>query len=341
MPLGLRIGLPVPGPGVQAAGEARPDREMGHTMNAIGMSTGLDSPTEPLASMRPRLDRIAALGFTHAEISAKSLGVVINGELYADRLSSLQHALAGCPLELTLHGSEIASGLGGNLMDITTASQRSAVAADIALAAAIGATVVVYHSGMLRDPGGDADSVAAGLVAERIALAELGDVAGEAGITIAVENRDPVGRYVLRNAYGLDLDRLAAQIEAVNHPYVGVCLDVGHAFLACAYLGHDYLPAIERIAPLTSHIHLSDNFGKVQLDETADPAENLIHGLGDLHLPPGWGAIPLESVFRIDFPREPIVLLELNPRFDAHLPEILATIRQLIRQPAPVIAGVC
>lgn len=308
-------------------------------MNAIGISTGLGSPEEPLTSLQPRLDRIAALGFTHAELNAKSLGVIINGELNAARLSALQDALAGCSLQLTLQGSEIASARGGNLMDVTTASQRSAVAADIALAAAIGATIVVYHSGMLRDPGGDAHSVAAGLVAERNALAELGDVAARAGITIAVENRDPVGRYVLRNAYGLNLDRLARQIEAVGHPHVGVCLDLGHAFLACAYLGYEYLPAIERIAPLTSHIHLSDNFGKVQLDETADPAENLIHGLGDLHLPPGWGAIPLESVFRIEFPRAPIVLLELNSRFDEHLSEILATIRGLVHQQEPASAG--
>lgn len=307
-------------------------------MTSIGVSTGLGSPAEPLASLRRRLDRIAALGVSHAEISAKSLGVIINGEVNAARLDALQDALAGCSIRLTLHGSEIASARGGNLMDVTTASQRSAVAADIALAAAIGASVVVYHSGMLRDPGGDAHSIAAGLQAERSALAELGDVAGTTGIMIAVENRDPVGRYVLRNAYGLDLDRLASQIEAVGHPHVGICLDVGHAFLAAAYLGHDYLEAIRRIAPLTSHLHLSDNFGKVQLDETADPAENLIHGLGDLHLPPGWGAIPLEAVFRIEFPRAPIVLLELSTRFDEHLPEILAKTRQLVRQQAPVSA---
>lgn len=307
-------------------------------MRSIGISTGLGSQAEPLASLRPRLDQVAALGFTHAELNAKSLGVILNGQLNAARLSALQNALVDCPLKLTLHGSEIASGRGGNLMDITTASQRSAVAADIALAAAIGATVVVYHSGMLRDPGGDAHSVAGGLLAERDALAELGDDAGKVGITIAVENRDPVGRYILRNAYGLSLDRLASQIEAVDHSHVGVCLDVGHAFLACHYLDHDYLAAIRRIAPLTSHIHLSDNFGKLQLDETADPAENLIHGLGDLHLPPGWGDIPLESVFRIDFPREPIVLLEFTLLFYEHLPEILVTIRQLIHQQDPVVA---
>lgn len=307
-------------------------------MQSIGISTGLGNQAEPITSLRARLDRIAQLGFSHAEISAKSLGVIINGELNSTRLSTLQNTLAGCPLKFTLHGCEIASARGGNLMDVTTPSQRSAVAADIALAAAIGASVVVYHSGMLRDPGGDPPSIAAGLQAERETLSELGDIAGASGITIAVENRDPVGRYVLRNAYGLDLERLATQVESVNHPHVGVCLDVGHAYLACAYLGQDYLTMVQRIAPLTSHIHLSDNFGKVQLDETADPAENLIHGLGDLHLPPGWGNGPLESIFTIDFPRKPIILLELKSQFHEHLPGILTTIRDLTRRPDSIIA---
>lgn len=307
-------------------------------MYSIGISTGLAGQSEPIGALRGRLDRIAEFGFTHAEISGKSLGVIINGELNTARLSVLQTVLADSHLNFTLHGCEIASARGGNLMDVTTPSQRSAVAADIALAEAIGATVVVYHSGMLRDPGGHGHAVAAGLQAERDALAALGDVAGKSGITIAVENRDPVGRYILRHAYGLNLERLAVQIETVNHPHVGVCLDVGHAFLACAYLGQDYLEAIQRIAPLTSHIHLSDNFGKVQLDEAADPAENLIHGLGDLHMPPGWGSVPLESVFAIRFPREPIVLLELKPLFYEHLPEIVSMIRRLIQREEPAIA---
>ena len=287
-------------------------------MSRFGIAMGL-APGAPLTSLTTRLQAVAAAGFTHAELSGKSLGVIIGGQLVPERLDILRSVLAEVPLAYTLHGTEIASARGGNLMDISTASQRLTVEADIALAAAIGAEVLVYHSGMLRDPGNDPRAVEAGMVAERQALVELGDVASEANVTIAVENRDPVGRYILRHAYGIDLMQLAEQIEAVNHPRVGVCLDLGHAFLAARWLGNDYLAGIRRIAPLTTHIHLSDNLGNVQLDETADPSENLVQGLGDLHLMPGWGAVPLDDVFGIRFQQNPIVLLEMRPAFFEHL----------------------
>jgi len=287
-------------------------------MPRFGIAVGLGNG-QPLASLAAGLRRVADAGFTHAEISGKSLGVVMNGTLNPDRLAALQAALADIPLSYTLHGTEVASSRGGNLMDVTTPSQRLTVEADLGLAQAIGASVVVYHSGTLRDPGGDGRAVAAGMEAERRALSELGDLAGRAGITIAVENRDPVGRYIVRQAYGFDLERLAEQVEAIGHPHVGVCLDVGHAFLSHAWLGKDYLEGVRRIAPLTAHMHLSDNFGNVQLDETADPAENLIQGLGDLHLLPGWGAVPLDEVFAVPFPRRPIVLLEMRPAYFEHL----------------------
>lgn len=303
-------------------------------MPKFGIATGL-APGQPLSSLGTLLRRIADAGFTHAEIGSKSLGVAMNGHLNPVRLKALSEVLAGSPLSLTLHGTEIASARGGNLMDISTESQLMTVRADIMLAQAIGATVVVYHSGMLRDPGGDGYAVAAGIAAERRALTTMGDRAGESGITIAVENRDPVGRYVLRHAYGFDLERLAEHIEAIGHPHVGVCLDVGHAFLSHAWLGKEYLDGVRRIAPLTAHIHLSDNFGHVQLDETADPVENLIQGLGDLHLMPGWGAIPLDDVFAIEFPRDPVVLLELRPTFTEHLDLAAALTRRLAEKISP------
>src|SRR5690606_26092155 len=106
------------------------------------------------------------------------------------------------------------------------------------------------------------------------------------------ENRDPVGRYILRQAYGFDLERLAEQVEAIDHPNIGVCLDVGHAWLAYAWLRKDYLAGVRRIAPLVAHMHVNDNFGLPQLDETSDQTENLAQGLGDLHLLPGWGTVP-------------------------------------------------
>lgn len=300
-------------------------------MTGIGVAVGLNARSgQPIASLRDSLDRIAEIGFDHAELSAKSLAVTIGGKLQPTRLATLKATLEGLPLGFTLHGTAISSARAGNLVDITTSSQRRVVEADLALATAIGATVLVQHSGQLRDFYGDDDALAAGIAAEREALKALGDDAARHGITVAVENIDPVGRYILRRGYGLRLDTLAEQILAVDHPNVGICLDVGHAFLAANYLGFDYLAAVRDIAPLVVHLHVSDNFGRTQLDHTTEPEDNLALGDGDIHLIPGWGAIPLSDVFQIPFPRKPLITLEIRAELAEHFPEALATMRSVV-----------
>jgi len=300
-------------------------------VTGIGMAVELGTRSgRPLSALREMLDRIAEIGFTHAEISVKSLAVACGGRLLPKRLEALQAALDGSAVRLTVHGTNVSSARAGNLMDVTTPNQRRVVEADLALAAAIGAEVLVIHSGSLRDNYLDDDALDMAMAAERDALRTLCDEAGRHSIRIAVENIDPVGKYVARRAYGLRLDALGEQIARVNHPAVGVCLDVGHAFVAATYAGFDYLSAIRAIAPQVVHLHLSDNLGRTQLDGDVDLNERLALGDGDLHLLPGWGTIPLREVFGIPFAHRPLVILELRPHFVEHLPEALATTRDLV-----------
>jgi sugar phosphate isomerase/epimerase len=300
-------------------------------MTGIGIALGLDGRSgQPLASLRTMLDRVAEIGFTHAELSAKSLAVACGGTLLPRRLEALRVALDGVTLRFTVHGTNISSARAGNLMDVSSPNQRRVAETDLALAAAIGAEVVVIHSGSLRDVYGDDDAVARGMTAECEALRALGDVAGRHGIRIAVENIDPVGAYIARRAYGLRLDTLGEQIARVDHPQVGICFDAGHAYLASVYAGFDYLDAIRGIAAQIVHVHLSDNLGRVELDGDVDQSESLALGDGDLHLIPGWGTVPLSDVFRIPFPHCPIVVLEMRPHFAEHVTEALATMRELV-----------
>ena len=247
--------------------------EIGYAIAANTRGAGLDG-------LSPVLECLAALGYTHAELSAKSLSVIINGALNPVRLAALQAALADRPVRLTVHGSAVSTPVVGNLMDVATPAQRQIVAADIALAAAIGAEVVVYHSGMLRIAYGDEDAVAHGMAAERDALRALGDEAGRHGIRIAVENVHPTDLRILHRAYGFDLERLAEHVAQVNHPQVGICLDTGHGFLSARYFQFDYLAQVRAIAPLVNHVHLTDNFGRPLLDEHHNPEESLILGVG-------------------------------------------------------------
>ncbi len=307
-------------------------------MSRIGISAGLNARGgQPLAALRPMLEQAAEIGFSHVELSGKSLAVAIGGRLIPARLDALREALQECPVRLTVHGSNVSSARAGNLMDVTTPNQRRVAEADLALAAAIGAEVLVIHSGSLRDFYGDDDALARALAAERDALRALGDEAGKHGVRIALENIDPVGIYIARRAYGLRLERVAEQVAAVDHPQVGMCLDVGHAFLA-AYLEYDYLAAVRAVAPLVTHLHLNDNLGRSQLDGTVDIDERLALGDGDLHLIPGWGIVPLREVFSIPFPHHPIVILELRPHFDEPMAEALRVTRELVTL-QPTLAG--
>jgi len=299
----------------------------------IGIALGFDvRGGATLASLRGRLAEAAALGFTNVELSSKSLAVIIKGKLQPSRLAALKESVAESPVELTVHGSAVSSARIGNLVDVTTPAQVDAVAVDLAFAAAIGAKVMVYHAGQLRDHHGDDRALARGMANEREHLKRFGDEAGRHGIKIMVENIDPVGNYIMRRAYGLRLDLIAEQVTRIDHPQVGMCLDVGHGFLASNYVGWDYLAEIRKVAPLVGHIHLNDNFGRTKLDGDWDVNEYLAVGEGDMHLPPGWGGIPLDDVFSIPFPQRPRVILELRPHFAENAAEALANTRDILER---------
>lgn len=94
--------------------------------------------------------------------------------------------------------------------------------------------MVVCHAGQRVGPRDARYSLRDQLTAERCALRETGDIAGELGITVAVENYYPE-LPVIRGAvydYSVWPSELAEQISAVDHTAVGICLDVGHAALA-------------------------------------------------------------------------------------------------------------
>jgi hypothetical protein len=53
-------------------------------------------------------------------------------------------------------------------------------------------------------------------------------------------------------------------------------------------------------------------------------------GYGDLHLPPGWGAVPFDRLFaEIDFPRSPVLNIEIEyDNYRDILPELLTQLRE-------------
>ena len=260
------------------------------------------------------------------EIWPQSLGVILGGGLDTFRLREVRELLLEADLAYTVHAP-----LEVNLMDLTTRElQRDVLDASLRFAHAIGAGAVVCHAGQRRGARDFRHNLREQLHAERIALREAGDRAGELGILIAVENYYPELPIVRGEVYDYSVwpSELAEQVSAVDHPAVGVCLDVGHAALAAGVFGFDYFEACAAAAPLVRHLHLHDNLRRSNLTGEPPVSEHAVYGLGDLHLPPGAGDIPLRELFRrVDFPENPSWCVELSPELYSRAPQALQAAR--------------
>jgi sugar phosphate isomerase/epimerase len=274
------------------------------------------------------LGTLKSAGPDFVEVWPQNLGVILGGRLDTSRLRAVGEPLLRADLAYTVHAP-----LEVNLMDLTSPGlQRDVLDASLRFAKVIGAEVVVCHAGQRVGARDARHSMGDQLAAERSALREAGDLAGELGVTIAVENYYPE-RPIVRGAvydYSVWPSRLADQISAVDHPAVGICLDVGHAALAAGFFGFDLIGECGAIASLVRHVHLHDNLQRTNLLGEPPVSEHPVYGLGDLHLPPGRGTIPLEELFRrMDFPERPSCCVELSPEGFSSVPVALRAGREL------------
>ena len=274
------------------------------------------------------LGELKSAGPDFVEIWPQNLGVILGGRLDANRLRAVGELLLEADLEYTVHAP-----LEVNLMDLTSHGlQREVLDASLRFAKGIGAGVVVCHAGQRVGTRDARHSMRDQLSAERSALREAGGLAGELGVTIAVENYYPE-RPILRGTvydYSVWPSQLAEQISAIDHPAVGICLDVGHAALAAGFFGFDFIEECAAVAPLVRHVHLHDNLQRTNLTGEPQVSEHIAFGLGDLHLPPGRGTIPLEDLFRrMDFPERPSCCVELSPEGFSLVPGALQAGREL------------
>lgn len=318
-------------------------------MKVLGL--GVDIPDTQVAGSRrvliEALAHVQSKGYKLAELSLPSLNVIINGELVPQRVAAIKQALQPFDLRYSAHApgrTNLAFGADSDM-------EYRVLEACVRFCGAIGAQVLVYHSGLQAldaartgaAPLPGDDELARGTEREAAALRKLAPLAADLGVTIGMENGDPhLWEYVVLLRQGKAPDDLARyharlrtaaiveQVEAVNHPGVRITLDLGHLYLATQALGEDYLDAIRTAAPWVCHLHINDNFGK--LDAGVDyEGYRLPYGEADLHLPPGWGAIPFAEAFaRLD-EFEGDIVLEIKSRYREHLDEALANTRRILR----------
>lgn len=280
-----------------------------------GIGLNLTSLPDGRIDLLPALlHRWAGLGCSHVEVTARRLDLVVGGRLDGARTAAVAEAVAEAGLRPVLHANHAI-----NLMNEPLAEAHLALAtASVEACARLGAHSMVIHSGYMPTAA-FAERGPAAMAAERDAFRRLGDLAGAAGVRLAVENLIPQPD---RHAYGADPVALAEQIAAVDHPAVGVCLDFGHAWLSATMLGFDYIAALSTLAPFVWHLHLHDNCGRP--GHSADPGDEASLGLGDMHAPIFDGTIPWETLLpRLAFRRGTFGGIELNGRYNARAGEIV------------------
>lgn len=164
----------------------------------------------------------------------------------------------------------------------------------------------------------------------------------EAAFEDAVRRLSDEAGSVLLGIENIEVERVEPVIECVDRigrPNVAMTLDVGHAYLAAAQFRFDFFDAVQAALPHVRHVHVNDNFGRYDplrlenftLYRTQTPADTFPLGKGDLHLPVGWGAIPLEQAFDLLRGYQGLVIHEYRYNlFPSYMEEDYARLRHLL-----------
>lgn len=194
-------------------------------------------------------------------------------------------------------------------------------------------------------------------------LQELADFAKDLGVTIVIENTCPeleeetlwelsrrfgnsrvIPSYSLspqilkpiflqefrKYKYGTKIEELVDQVKKIDRDNVGITLDFGHAYLASKYYHFKFLDSIKLALPYIKHLHIHDCFGKPKVSPENRDIDLIQFGIGDMHMPVGWGEIPYDKIFRLLKNYNGVICLELKPRYKKYYKYSLQRVKELI-----------
>jgi len=313
----------------------------------IGIALENVGQPNQLLGLERRLAYLEDCGYKLVELELDPFHLILDGKLHQPSLADWLSVLRRFDLRYSIHGLERP-----NLAYLPNHEMCVRIMrCQIEICRAVGASTLVYHSGLealddlhhalRRAPLSQAE-LEEGAQREVRALKELAPIAADAGVVIAVENGDPhlweyqtlahhgiprsdLARYHAR----LEIEPIVHQLEAVDHPNVGMTLDVAHLYIAAHELGFDYLDAVTTAALWVRHLHVSDNFGCLDRGYDAE-TDRWAFGEGDMHMPPGWGSIPLRGVM-VQLPEfSGDVILEIKIGFLDQARQALEAMRDII-----------
>lgn len=275
-----------------------------------------------LSGLDDALYRLEDSGAGYVELSLFRADIIAGGAIIPERRQMLEKICARHRLAYTVHGI-----LAVNLTrEEDLERHKQVMRSMLELTGGLGAEVMVHHPGIIA--ASDDRLIERAHAIERDALLELADRAHEVGVKIAVETlfiEEP-------SSYTADAFRLAAELKAMNHKAICGTLDVSHSYLMATQKGFDFWSALHAFAPVTNHLHVHDSFGRPGGSmRFYDPAERVAFGVGDLHLPLGWGSIPWDLVMSaLAFREDTVMIVELPERYWAVLNEVAREAERLM-----------
>jgi len=254
--------------------------------NSVNPLIGINLPNssyDPDATRR-YLSSFVADGFDVAEVCLDTYPLIVDGEPCEPWVELLGRILDEFPLKYSAH-----IGRGLDLRDIRNKDKHRAVLkSSIDICARLGMSPLVLH---YEVKGRDQEAEKYFIQAHR----EAADYAGSKGVLIVVEN--------------IEVELVEPVVELVatiDSPALRMAFDTGHAFLASRYFKFDFLEAFRKTLPYLAHLHMSDNSGTFEeLRITDRPKYDSLpmgyrfeYGRGDIHVPPYFGKIPYDELFK-------------------------------------------
>ncbi|MBC7220802.1 sugar phosphate isomerase/epimerase [Candidatus Bipolaricaulota bacterium] len=288
-------------------------------VKGIGINAHPEHTAGEIAKLEQDLTFFQSTGYDYVELPADAIDVLRCGRLAPSQLGEIKALLSELDLKYTVHAPGAL-----DLRDVNNLeTQKELFRACIEFTSEIGAEIFVYHYGQkARDPQLE-DVHHRGMLA-------MADYAESCGVRICVEN--------------IEIDTVANTVDfvrRVERESVGMTLDLGHAYLASVRFGFDFLESVLLAKPYVQHIHVQDNFGRFEELRLAGydqykliPYRRLLAlGKGDLHLPPGWGRVPLDAALALLGDYEGVFMLEYHyQRYRPQAREILEAARGYVER---------
>ncbi len=290
-------------------------------MTKIGFSASL--PSENLDNLPEQLNRFKDLGIDSVEIPIYEIDIIVGKKIITSELTKLKSIINKYDFDYTVHGE-----LSVNLMDEKYFNDHKEVLTkDIEVSGEIGATHLITHFGYTTKNNFENQLKYQDLLKKQNeCYEELATLAEKNNVTLAIECLFPFEN----NNYAPLPSEIANNLNKINNNRIKACLDISHAYINCSYQNTHFINEIKEMAPLSEHVHMHDSFGILQEMRTYIQQEAVSYGLGDIHLPLGWGSIPFEKVFKeIRLPQNTNLNFELLPKHHAYFEESIRIAREL------------